>query len=229
MGLEQTGLHSGVLAVGERRNGGLPMIARHGIGVARRGWRVPAFLGVGAPAGHDGDVEGPDPLRAYAEAALEGDDVALAALVRATQPAVWRLCTALGSSGAVDDLVQDTYLRGIKSLPSYRFESPVQVWLLSIARRVCADDVRRRQRSRRLVDKISAHSSEVFESTPDPMSDMFENLDPDRREAFVLTQVMGLSYAEAGEVLECPIGTVRSRVARARAELAEMVEHSLAQ
>ncbi len=155
-------------------------------------------------------MEGPDPLRAYAEAALEGDDVALAALVRATQPAVWRLCTALGSPGAVDDLVQDTYLRGIKSLPSYRFESPVQVWLLSIARRVCADDVRRRQRSRRLIDKISAHSSDVFESTPDPMSDMFENLDPDRREAFVLTQVLGLSYAEAGEVLDCPIGTVRS-------------------
>ena len=61
------------------------------------------------------------------------------------------------------------------------------------------------------------------------MGDMFENLDPDRREAFVLTQVMGLSYAEAAEILDCPLGTVRSRVARARAELAEMVEHSLAQ
>ncbi len=57
-----------------------------------------------------------DPLRAYAEAALEGDDVAVAALVRATQPAVWRLCAALGSDDNVDDLVQDTFLRALKSL-----------------------------------------------------------------------------------------------------------------
>ena len=44
-------------------------------------------------------------------------------------------------------------------------------------------------------------------------------LDPDRREAFVATQVLGLSYVEAAEVIGCPVGTIRSRVARARAEL----------
>jgi RNA polymerase sigma-70 factor (ECF subfamily) len=45
------------------------------------------------------------------------------------------------------------------------------------------------------------------------------DLDPDRREAFVLTQVLGLGYAEAAEVVGCPIGTIRSRVARARDDL----------
>ena len=49
--------------------------------------------------------------------------------------------------------------------------------------------------------------------------DLLVGLDPDRREAFVLTQVVGLSYEEAAEVLGCPIGTIRSRVARARADL----------
>jgi RNA polymerase sigma-70 factor (ECF subfamily) len=44
-------------------------------------------------------------------------------------------------------------------------------------------------------------------------------LEPERREAFVLTQVVGLSYAEAAEVCACPVGTIRSRVARARADL----------
>ena len=44
-------------------------------------------------------------------------------------------------------------------------------------------------------------------------------LDPDRREAFVLTQVLGFSYEEAGRLANCPIGTIRSRVARARADL----------
>ena len=44
-------------------------------------------------------------------------------------------------------------------------------------------------------------------------------LDPDRREAFVLTQVLDLSYAEAAQVCGCPVGTIRSRVARAREHL----------
>ncbi|HAP78508.1 MAG TPA: RNA polymerase subunit sigma [Acidimicrobiaceae bacterium] len=186
---------------------------------------------MGDRAGHDGDVDVLDPLRAYAEAAVEGDDVAVAALVRATQPAVWRLCTALGSVDTVDDLVQDTYLRALKALPGYRFETPVQVWLLSIARRVCADDIRRRQRRRRLIDRMQRYS-DVSETTADSegeaVSALLDSLAPDRREAFVLTQVLGLSYLEAADVMECPVGTVRSRVARARADLAGLVEQSLA-
>lgn len=51
---------------------------------------------------------------------------------------------------------------------------------------------------------------------------MIGQLDTDRRAAFVLTQSMGLSYDEAAEVLGCPIGTIRSRVARARADLVAM-------
>ena len=51
------------------------------------------------------------------------------------------------------------------------------------------------------------------------VSDALARLEPDRREAFALTQVLGLSYAEAAGVLGCPVGTIRSRVARARADL----------
>jgi RNA polymerase sigma-70 factor (ECF subfamily) len=50
---------------------------------------------------------------------------------------------------------------------------------------------------------------------------LLDVLDPDRREAFVLTQVVGLSYAEAADVCNCPVGTIRSRVARARADLVD--------
>ena len=53
------------------------------------------------------------------------------------------------------------------------------------------------------------------------MTDLLARLDPDRREAFVLTQLLGLPYAEAAEVAGCPVGTIRSRVARARADLIE--------
>ena len=56
------------------------------------------------------------------------------------------------------------------------------------------------------------------------VADLLARLDADRREAFVLTQLLGLSYAEAADVAGCPIGTVRSRVARARADLVEALD-----
>jgi RNA polymerase sigma-70 factor (ECF subfamily) len=51
------------------------------------------------------------------------------------------------------------------------------------------------------------------------LAELVRSLDPDRREAFVLTQTLGLSYADAAEVCDCPVGTIRSRVARARDDL----------
>jgi RNA polymerase sigma-70 factor (ECF subfamily) len=160
-----------------------------------------------------------DPLRAYVAAALEGDDVAVGELVRLTQPAVWQVCVALGSSGEVEDLVQDTYLRALGGLDRYRGDAPVRVWLLAIARRVCADHVRRRQRCRRLLERVSRHTVVHGVPAPEVVDDLLDVLTTERREAFVLTQLVGLSYEEAAAVVDCPIGTIRSRVARARADL----------
>ena len=164
-------------------------------------------------------------LAQLAAAAAEGDGGALAELVRLTQPTVWRVCAALGSGDDVEDLVQETYLRALKSLPTYRRDAPVRVWLLAVARNVCADQVRRRQRQRRLLERVTRLTD--FESRPstvgDDSTDLLRFLDPDRREAFVLTQVIGLSYEEAAAVADCAVGTIRSRVARARAELVEAV------
>ncbi|MEO6159266.1 MAG: sigma-70 family RNA polymerase sigma factor [Ilumatobacteraceae bacterium] len=171
----------------------------------------------------------PDPLRPLIDAAVEGDGNALGELVRRTQPVVWNVCTALGSPGEEHDLVQETYLRAIKSLASYRGEAPVQAWLLSIARRVCADDVRRRQRQRRLIDKVGRHTTRSSTPATDMIDDILAQLHPDRREAFVLTQFGGLAYEEAAAVLGCPVGTVRSRVSRARADLLAAVRHAEAQ
>lgn len=164
-----------------------------------------------------------DPLRPLLDAAREGDDVAVRELVRRTQPVVWRLCEALGSPGEEDDLVQETYLRALRALDAYRGEAPVQPWLLSIARRVCADHVRRRVRQRRLVERISRTAAvsnpPAIADEPGCLAELLDVLSDDRREAFVLTQVVGLSYEDAAAVVDCPIGTIRSRVARARADL----------
>jgi RNA polymerase sigma-70 factor, ECF subfamily len=158
-------------------------------------------------------------LGPLAAAAAEGDDVAVAELVRLTQPAVWKVCGALGSPGEVEDLVQETYVRALGGLSRYRGEAPVRVWLLAIARRVCADHVRRRQRRRRLLDRLAGVTTDHAVPAPEVVEDLLDVLVADRREAFVLTQLAGLSYEEAAAVVGCPIGTIRSRVARARGDL----------
>ena len=172
-----------------------------------------------------------DPLRPAFDAAREGDDRAIATLVRATQPAVWRLCSILGQPGEPADLAQETYLRVLKSMHTFRGDSPVLPWVLSIARRVCADHVRRTQRHRRLIDRVGRlgvardpeHGS-MGRNDDGSVVQLIESIDPDRRDAFVLTQYIGLSYDEAALVIGCPVGTIRSRVARARADLMEAVK-----
>ena len=121
--------------------------------------------------------------------------------------------------------MQETYLRALRSVDSYRGDAPVRAWLLSIARNVCADHVRRRARQRRLVDRIARTTTmDVVAAHEINSSDrLLTQLLPEQREAFELTQLVGLSYEDAAEVIGCPIGTVRSRVARARASLVEAV------
>jgi RNA polymerase sigma-70 factor (ECF subfamily) len=167
-----------------------------------------------------------DELARIAADAAGGDPLAAAALVRATQSDVWRLCAALGDRDSADDLTQETYLRAFGSLHRFGNRSSVRTWLLSIARRVCADALRSRRRRRVTLVRDDADLEGLSRSRgADPVAegatvaDLLTRLDPDRREAFVLTQLLGLRYAEAAEVADCPVGTIRSRVARARADL----------
>ena len=169
-----------------------------------------------------------DDLERLAAAAVDGDPLAAAALVRATQSDVWRLCAALGDRQSADDLTQETYLRAFGSLHRFEGRSSLRTWLLSIARRVCADAVRSRRRRWLTIVREDAElealgtasdADQVGEGAA--VADLLARLDPDRREAFVLTQLLGLPYSEAAEVAGCPVGTIRSRVARARADLVE--------
>lgn len=164
-----------------------------------------------------------DELTRLAISAGEGDRFALGAFVRRSQAEVWRLCAALVDRQSADDLTQDTFLRAIPALANFRAEASARTWLLGIARRACADEIRRRVRRRALTDRLSRRR--LSDSVPGSAGEvelglLLEGLDEDRRAAFVLTQVLGLEYAEAAEVCGCPVGTIRSRVARARADLA---------
>lgn len=162
-----------------------------------------------------------DELTTLATEAGQGDRMALAAFVRRTQADVWRLCRHLLGPAAAADATQETFLRAIPALAGFRADASARTWLLGIARRVAADTIRREQRHRRLPLPRPARSADPSGGVV--TGDLLAHIDGDRREAFVLTQVLGLSYAEAADVAGVPVGTIRSRVARARAELADDV------
>lgn len=169
-----------------------------------------------------------DELTSLARAAGRGDRAALARLVRQTQGDVWRLCAHLVDPASADDLAQDTYLRAIPALRGFRGEAPARTWLLAIARRACAAEISARSRDRRLAARVAAMPRGTLAQSPaEPgaqaaADDLLSALEPDRRAAFILTQVLGCSYAEAAVICDCPIGTIRSRVARARDDLVAM-------
>lgn len=165
-----------------------------------------------------------DEVTQLALQAGSGDPAAFTRLVRRTQAEVWRLCAHLVGPQDADDLTQDTYLRIHRSLPTFRGESSARTWILSIARRTCADSLRTTVRLRRLSERVGNQLATRSDTTPDPagasdLRSLVAALPSDRRDAFVLTQVLGLPYLEAADVCGCPVGTIRSRVARAREEL----------
>lgn len=168
-----------------------------------------------------------DEVTELALAAGRGDRAALSQFIRRTQDDVWRFLARSASSQAADDLTQETYLRMLSALPRFEGRSSARSWLLSIARHVAIDRIRydaARPRAHALDDLDTSRGTLHATDHTDVLSvqETLDTLDPDRRVALVLTAMLGFTYAEAAEICGCPVGTIRSRVARARADL--MVE-----
>ncbi|MBQ1074769.1 sigma-70 family RNA polymerase sigma factor [Micromonospora sp. C31] len=160
-----------------------------------------------------------------------GDRSAADPLVRGTQRDIRRFLVYLVGHADAEDLTQETFVRALSS--AHRFTGPhhARAWLLAIARHVAADHFRAAAcRPRIAADQDWQASAERSGAhhLPD-LDDMValnlavRTLPTARRAAFVLTQVVGLGYAEAAELCGCPVGTIRSRVARARRDLAALL------
>ncbi|MFF3498421.1 sigma-70 family RNA polymerase sigma factor [Streptomyces sp. NPDC003247] len=174
-----------------------------------------------------------DSITAWALAARGGDTDAVERFVRAVHRDVQRYVAHLcADPQAVDDLAQDTFLRALGSLHRFEGRSSARAWLLSIARRAVIDSLRCAAARPRLSD-VSDWQLAVEQAQPRDLPgfddgiallDLLAALPDERREAFVLTQMLGLPYADAAELSDCPVGTVRSRVARARATLLDLLD-----
>lgn len=173
-------------------------------------------------------IRGDEDLAVLARRAAGGDPAAEAAFVARTIDDVWRYCAHLLGPAHADDATQATYLRALRSLGSYRGESSPRTWLIGVARNTCLDERRAYARRRRLVDRLADQPRDALDRqvTLGPSAEADELIDalsPERREAFVLTQLLGFGYEEAAAMVGCPVGTIRSRVARARADLLDAV------
>ncbi|MFF4754615.1 sigma-70 family RNA polymerase sigma factor [Streptomyces sp. NPDC002514] len=169
---------------------------------------------------------------AWALAARGGDPDAAEHFVRALHGDVLRYVAYLsGDPQTAHDLTQDTFARAFGSLHRFEGRASARAWLLSIARRAVADSIRRASARPRIAD---THDWQTAVERGQPcglpgfddgvaLLDLLEALPDERRAAFVLTQVAGLSYEEAACFADCPVGTVRSRVARARATLERLL------
>jgi RNA polymerase sigma-70 factor, ECF subfamily len=158
-----------------------------------------------------------EPERELVRRAAHGDGAAFDRLVRSCQPRLVRYLRFLAADPAVaDDLTQETLIRLHAHLGEFRGESDFMTWLLRIARNVTYDAQRseRRRRNRERSAMVERQPSEP--AAVREVAAAIESLPLQLREALLLVEIWGFAYAEAGEVLGVPEGTVKSRVHRAR-------------
>ena len=174
------------------------------------------------------------------EECLKGHSEAFAALVRKYQDRLYNtLYRMVGNAEDARDLVQDAFVHAYRSLDRFQGESAFYTWLYRIAINA-AISLKRRQRVTVPID--AGGQGQGYEPTEDPtrsdpsermeqeerdrqVREALDSLPPDYRAVLVLKDIDGQRYEVIAQILDCPIGTVRSRLHRARLELRNRLKH----
>jgi len=133
-----------------------------------------------------------------------------------------------GNVDRADDLVQETLLRALANINSFRPGTNMSAWLFTILRNHFRSEYRKRRRE---VEDSDGSYAETLKSHPEQHGHVefgefraaLAKLPPDQREALVLVGASGFSYEEAASICDCAVGTIKSRVNRARTRLAELM------
>ena len=161
-------------------------------------------------------------------AAQSGDRAALDALLRRHVDLIHAVCSRLaGNPADAADATQEALIAIVRGLPRFDRRAAPRTWMYRVATNACLDELRRRGRRPRLgLDDAMAERPDpappVDRTVTDRLTldDALARLPDEFRVAVVLRDVQGMDYAQIAEVLEIPIGTVRSRIARGRQALA---------
>ncbi|MGB7831063.1 MAG: sigma-70 family RNA polymerase sigma factor [Xanthobacteraceae bacterium] len=149
--------------------------------------------------------------------------------ILATIPNLRAFATSLsGSLDRADDLVQETLLRALANIDSFQPGTNLSAWLFTILRNQFRSEYRKRRRE---VEDVDGHFASTLISHPEQDSRIeleefrqaLDELTNDQREALILVGASGFSYEQTAEICGCAVGTIKSRVNRARIKLARLL------
>lgn len=170
--------------------------------------------------------------------AQAGDRGALDQLLRSHYDRIHAICRRIaGNDADAADATQEALMAIVRGLATFDNRAAFSTWSYRVATNACLDELRRRKRrpTPSMVDEhdgwadknIDDHSPAFDDrlASRDELQDALNELPPEFREPVVLRDVAGLDYADIAETLGIPPGTVRSRIARGRGKLAEILHH----
>ena len=163
----------------------------------------------------------------------DGDQSAFERIVKTYQDRIYNLCRyLLGNSQDAEDAAQDVFIKAYRKLKDFRPESSLYTWLYRIGVNTCLDH-KRKYRPEPLKDQSLVEGLLSAEPSPERSYQSKEigqaiqaalaQLPKNSRAVIVLKEIEGLSYEEMAEVLNTSIGTVKSRISRARKELRRLL------
>jgi RNA polymerase sigma-70 factor (ECF subfamily) len=219
-----------VFAIARNLNGGAPVLEVDDVGVSglpRAGQpiHVSGELASRAPAEDD---------HAYVQATLRGDLRAFEALVERHRDVVFRVASRVAGRADAEDVTQDAFLRAFHRLERFRADASFRAWLLQIAHNAAVDHLTRRRPEpvedageqehgpEREVARLPAERLESRERIA-RLERKLRGLSPEHRAVLVLRDIEGLSYEEIAGITQAPLGTVKTRLFRARRHLIEML------
>ncbi len=184
--------------------------------------------------------------QALVERAQGGDSRAFDALVIKYQQRVIQLVSRLVSDADAQDVAQEAFIKAYRALPNFRGQSAFYTWLYRIAVNTAKNHLVSRKRrpagqdidvadaelyghTEHLSDNTTPESSLLSDEIRKVVTDTIDALPVDLRTAISLREFDGLSYEDIANAMDCPVGTVRSRIFRARAAIDEKLKPLLEQ
>lgn len=171
-----------------------------------------------------------DDLRNLVQRCLAGDQVAMLALVNRYHGQVFGLCyRMLGQRQDAEDMAQETFVRALRSLSNWDQEREFLPWLLAIAGnrcRTCLAQRMRRPPSTPTVEHLPDRqpAADGARHLAEELDRALEQIRPEYRQAFLLFHEQELSYTDIAAALDCPLGTVKTWVHRARQGVIELMQ-----
>lgn len=134
-----------------------------------------------------------------------------------------------GQQDKADDLVQDTIMKAWGKRDSFEMGTNIKAWLFTILRNEFYSQMRKRGREIQdsdgfYTERLAVHPSQYGSLDLQDFRKALNELPDDQREAIILIGASGFSYEEAAEICECAVGTIKSRVSRARVRLQELLD-----